>query len=704
MAKHILSKILFSTLFISTVLVSCRYDPDKFLKPKLTHESVLPVAHGRVTPLDNLEKQDTNIKKNPDGSFRLLFDQEISNIAFDSLVKIPPFNLNYANKLKSVVVNNLSQQVQISLGTLLQNADPSIRDSIYAHNANLYPFPPIDLDKNQIAPQSITIQDIKIINLEDGAATFTFTNNFPVAISPYHIEMYNQDNNELIADIVKYMPPNSQGDTTISFANKSIHQTILVYSSATIPGSTGNPVLIDTGATVELKILMNNLKASSGIAKISNIDGNKITSTQNFTVDVGDSIRLKELLFKRGFLALTEESFLRGGLDVNMELLSIYNESGTLKVNFTVPGSDGFTPGVGSKEVDLTPYTFTLLKDSVGIPNILPVTVSGQYAVDEDGYSEFNTLTDSVNANIKIDSIQFKKVTGFFGLISKDITQSTNIIDSTQDFLHYLKGAKIAFDSVDFTLQLRSTLGVSAKADLVLKSVNAIDNTTVILSDSKTLEKATENPSKTGPVETITNISLDKSKMAELISNIPKRIESNVHVLVNDGVPISDDANFLYDVSSLKGSLHVEAPFSLSISNLIADTSVTIDKALTIPALADDIEGGEFILLLENQFPVSLNISLTLLDSVKGKLQDLVLVPQTIPAAEPEGERVKKAVYQKISIPFDQPLIQNLKKLKTIQFKATVNTSSSTKGVKFYSDYFLSFKLVADNVKLRLKK
>lgn len=701
MIKYKITSFYLSVIVISIIITGCRFDKDKILQlPRTNHHDILPIAFGKVTPLDSLEKQDSNIVRNMDGSFKYVLKQDISEVKFDTLVDIPTVNLTYSSKMPKFILADITTSTSTSLDQMLEKGNSTVRDSLRAHNGENYPFPAFSLPEGTADDQLITFGDIKYVTLDAGTATFTLTNGLPVPILPYTIKLINQIDNSVFIDITKNINPGETITEIVDLKDRTINQILIVRIAAEMPGSGGTPVPIDTGAKVRMDVAFSGLEARSGLAKIPNSDINKLKVDQKFNIDIENGIILNQITFLSGDLKIKENSYLKVPLNLKLTLPSITNAGNPLSLDLNIPKANGSTPGVDEKTVDLIPYTFTLDLDSISnIFKVVPVTITGDFVPDAEGYVEFDVPSDSLVAIITMENIKFNKVTGFFGNKIENIENITPVLDSTSELIGTIRkvfgeSGYIALDSVFMKIVLENSLGVSGGADLDFTSYNALNNNTVNVKDSKTLVSA--NDLGNAPETVISTFILDPKSMAQLVSNIPKTIVSKIKIEINKDVPADRNANFIYSTSKIKGVFEIEVPLSLVANDLAYGDTVETSVGYPLDKIIEYFTSGNLKLTINNTFPFKLDIGLAFLDSTYTKLQDLVLVPNTIDAGVSTTNKVTIPTKSVINIPVSLDLLKNLQKTKFIFFKATINSGSKISGMKLYSDYFVDFKIIAD--------
>jgi len=111
----------------------------------------------------------------------------------------------------------------------------------------------------------------------------------------------------------------------------------------------------------------------------------------------------------------------------------------------------------------------------------------------------------------------------------------------------------------------------------------------------------------------------------------------------------------------------------------------------------DPISDGEFIVRVENKFPLSSDLQMYLMDGGYNITDSLFA--NTLVAAAPVdvNDRVTQPITTELSISVDANKIQLLKNAQYIKFKANFNSVPSASGrLQFYSDYYMLLKMIAD--------
>jgi hypothetical protein len=369
-------------------------------------------------------------------------------------------------------------------------------------------------------------------------------------------------------------------------------------------------------------------------------------------------------------------------------------------VNIDVPARVGNTPGIYSKEFDLSGYVIDLTGAKGSKVNTIYTSIQvaiSPLAPDTVEVTPFDSL---IIDNIFSDIIP-KYAKGYLG-------QNIIEVPPTQTDLSFFDrmGGTIKLEAVKFDLSLDNYIGVDARATLKsLKAINTRTNTTVSLKTATTainINRATENgPLSVTPSHASFPLTTSNSNLKEMLENLPNKMEYQMNVNMNPMGNISGSNDFIYTDHLINGYLDMRIPLSFIATNL------TLSSVLNLNISGDNrnIKDGRLTLFAANGFPFDASIQLYTLNE-NGSIKDSVIeTPTTIVQAPVDAQlKVTGKRLTKLTIPVSHNKISLLYDNKKIMLRVKFNTAAQPKYIKIYSDYSMDIKLTGDfNYTLQLQ-
>ena len=672
------NKISVLLLFIFIIISSsCKHELET---PSWDVDIITPLVTTHVT-IDKINIEDSllEIQSNDSGLVSLVFNDNLSDINFDSLINIDTQVPGKTERLESINFPTINISDTITLGDLISTIPLG---SILFPNGGTASIPSLP---NAISSDTFNInasEYFETMTLIDGILIFEIKNKLPTDISNVDCSLINSINQNIIAsfNFPLILSGSSQIDT-VQLTGLTIDKNIdAVINNIDVNASNGN-VSINYSDGLISKIKLKNLQIDEATAYFP-----KQELSQNLTetsFDLGDA-QITEIGIKTGL--------------VNIHLVSTIQDTG--RIIYTIP---------------------SLSKN--GIPfsteKIVPTTINGEstiyqfnfedYVLDLKGksgriggdtvntiYSELYTYIDSTGELVtlnKEDSFYYhtefiftpKYALGYLG--TDTISIGPEIIES--NIFNNIISGELDLDKTKLSIEIENYFG--ADATLVFKNLESInsntgESSTPILDQNGNnfighnyeINRAILNSisPEANISATNTSIVLDSDDMLNIL---PDKINTSFDVYLNPNGP-SSIQDFLFTDYPLDASIQLKIPLNLIANNLqLLDTAeIDIDDN-------ENIEIEKVFLKIENGFPINCNVNIIFLDNNQNVIDTLFKNQQIISAVSEDNLVIEK------SISLLESENVNLNNVSRIIFDATFLTEDINNHVSIYNDYSIDF-------------
>ena len=672
------NKLVFILLFICFIITNaCKHELET---PSWDVDIITPLVTTQIT-IDKINIEDSllEIQSNDSGLVSLVFNDNLSDINFDTLINIDTQVPGKTERLESINFPTINISDTITLGDLISTIPLG---SILFPNGGTASIPFLP---NAISSDTFNInasEYFETMTLIDGILIFEIKNKLPTDISNVDCSLINSINQNIIAsfNFPLILSGSSQIDT-VSLSGLTIDKDIeAVINNVDVNASNGN-VSINYSDGLISKIKLKNLQIDEATAYFPEQE-----LSQNLT----------ETSFNLGDAQITEIG-IKTGL-VNIHFVSTIQDTG--RIIYNIP---------------------SLTKN--GIPfsteKIVPTTINGastiyqfnfeDYVLDLKGksgriggdtvntiYSELYTYIDSTGELVtlnKEDSFYYhtefiftpKYALGYLG--TDTISIGPEIIES--NIFNNIISGELDLDKTKLSIEIENYFG--ADATLVFKNLESInsntgESSTPILDQNGNnfighnyeINRAILNSisSETNISATNTSIVLDSDDMLNIL---PDKINTSFDVYLNPNGP-SSIQDFLFTDYPLDASIQLKIPLNLIANNLqLLDTAeIDIDDN-------ENIEIEKVFLKIENGFPINCNVNIIFLDNNQNVIDTLFKNQQIISAVSEDNLVIEK------SISLLESENVNLENVSRIVFDAIFLTEDINNHVSIYNDYSIDF-------------
>lgn len=419
------------------------------------------------------------------------------------------------------------------------------------------------------------------------------------------------------------------------------------------------------------------------------------------TLDINNTgIKLSRFDVKQGKLRCTLKSTLSQRLIIRYYIPKATKSGLMLEFIDTLPGAatSGDTV-VLVRDFTIDDYQIDLTGDNGDDFNSLTAykdisTIAGDPSVlITNGQTVFKTETELIE-------ITPNYAKGYLG------QYSFNNNNSQSDFnqLQLIRSGLIDVENIDLKLTFHNTIGADISfKPIEIKATNTRTGQMFVLTHSTigttiNINRAIENASIINPI-TESNYSFSitsgNSNIEQFLELIPDQISLLSDLNLNPYGNTSGYTDFFYYNYPPYIQMQLNMPLKFSATNLLLVD--TIDNPFANLDILDPISDGEFIVRVENKFPLESNLQLYTLDGA-GNITDSVFA-NTVIAAPPVNamNRVEQALTTDLIIQITAAKIQQLKSASKLKLIATFNTQPSVAGrLQFYSDYYMLIRMIAD--------
>lgn len=682
-----LNFILCSILILLTV-VSCNRKREL---PGFDTDVLLPLAHTTI----GLNKliADSEAVVNSDKSMDIVYRYPLYNYSIKDILVVPDTSVTVSAKLSTANLSNsfITQRITLgqiakNLGTtgqliVLLNGQTTVVPAIPTNNANQI----TDIDANSFFQEA---------DLITGFLDVSIFNDLPIPVSDLEFNVKNKVGGQLVfTDTFSLIPPGVTITRTYDLAGKHIEgnlQGTLVKIGS--PGSSGNPVPIDTSKAIVMQLKVRNLTASHAIARFPKQD--LIVVDDTVIYDLGQA-KIRSMLIRSGKVKMQMYSTLQDTLFIDYKIPSALKNSDTVHMFLKVPPAVSGSVQNVVQEVDLAGYTINLQGRSGSAFNSFWNIFKA--SIDSSGKLMPLSSTDSVWIRYGLYDIVPQFVEGYLGQDTINIGPTK----STLDLFSKITSGSIDLKDVKMDLTVENGIGAAASINFdYLYSKNTSKGTNISLTSTLlTTPFSIARANRVGYVAKSQTSSLSlttsNSNLKPFIENLPDEVYYKFTAYIN---PFGNQGyiDFIDYDSKLVANLDVQMPLAFKASQLtLCDTTAF---SLGASTNTSGIDKGKLNFIFENDYPISLNAKLYFLNDkneiIDSVFSDIgaVIAPGVLNLSTGRTNAAAKSI---VSVNIDAARYDRLKMATKIIIKAAMTTSGSD-HVKIYSDYQLKLKLTGE--------
>jgi hypothetical protein len=662
-----MNKIILLTL-CTLLFFSCKHELES---PTWDVDMIVPLVHSQMNIDNMLSDSNLNIVENDEGYISLIYQEDLLNINYDSLITLETKSEEKSIRIDSVKFNDVVIEQIITIGSVITELP---------FGTILFP----DGSQREIPAMAGIVQNDTIpidasdyfqtMTLYNGMLNLKLTNGFPTDISNVSFSLYNATNLNLIATF--FTPLIESGNSfseSVSIAGETLDYIMVgIINNMDIEASNGL-VPINYSDAMSTKISITEIQIMEATAYFPNQLLHEENVEQSFKLG---SARLTEIGIKEGTVTINAQSTLPDTGTIIYAIPSLSKNGVSFETSVKVPPN---TNGVMTKYVfDFSGYTMDL---------------TGQ--IDREGGDTVNTIYATLAAYLdstgeletihQIDSFYLFNEYSFtpeyaLGYIGGDTLENgPENIDT--DVFKFISSGTVNLEKVEMSIAVVNYIG--ADAALVINDLSASNTTTTVsaaIDNTKLhhIPRATLNSNGTiTPTNTI--IALQADEMLEIF---PNKLTTHSTIYLNpDGE--ASTADFLYTEQPMKATLGIEIPLSFIANNLALSKTSDLET--------DNIDEIEVLYItIENGLPLEANLILVALDDAN-QIIDTLISNNTILAAMTNAQGIVTQNRTSV-IEIKNTDLQGMSK---IQSTAIFNTESQTDFVRIYDNYTMDIILSA---------
>ena len=662
-----MNKIILLTVF-TLLFFACKHELEK---PTWDVDMIVPLVHSQMNIDNIISDSNLNLIENGEGFISLIFEQDLLNINYDSLIILETKSEEKTIRIDSVNFNDVVIEQIITIGSVINELPfgtilfPSGSQTEIPYMEGIVQNDTIPIDASEY---------FETMTLYNGMLNLKLKNGFPTDISNVIFSLYNATNQNLIATFS--IPLIESGDTyseSISIAGETLDYIMLgIIKNMDVDASNGG-VTIDYMDAITTEISITEIKIMEATAYFPNQLLHEEKVEQSFELG---SARLTEIGIKEGTVTINALSTLPDTGTIIYAIPSLSKNGVSFETKVKVPPN---TNGV------MTQFTFNFdgytmdLKGKNGRNG--GDTVNTIYATLEaylDSTGELETIH-------RVDSFYLFNEYHFtpeyaIGYIGQDTIENAPEIIET-DVFDFMSSGTVDLEKVEISILVVNYIG--ADAALVLNEISASNTTTTVnatINNSEIHHISRAILNSNGTISpTNTTIALQADEMLEIF---PNKLTTHSTIYLNpDGESIT--ADFLFIKQPLKATLGVEIPLSFIAKNL--ELSKTSDLE------TENIEEFEILYVtIKNGLPLEANLLLIALDDAN-QIIDTLINNNTILAAITNAEG--NVTENRTSIIEIKNI--DLSGMSKIQSIAVFNTVSETDFIRIYDSYTMDITLSA---------
>lgn len=354
-------------------------------------------------------------------------------------------------------------------------------------------------------------------------------------------------------------------------------------------------------------------------------DGSQVPPI-NYTENIvfSSPVEIDTLVLKNGNLTLTLENTFEHNLNVSIEFPSFLNENNQpLVSNFNIPASNGSTPVVRSRNINLTNYTLDMVHGTQN-HSTFPIEATINFDLISGNSS---STSDELVINAQISQLAFKKFIGYLG--------QSNLLDLELDtidinlFKNFISG-NFFLSNPFLDIDIYNSYGIPTELEFELLKSRNPDKNPAEINVQLPNNPISLNSSPSFKTDS-TNIQLtnSNSNIDDVVSSLLKHIIYDAKAEFNPNG--SSTRNYLTDTSKIGLEVYFRLPFEGYASDFFLIDTIDFNFEGV-----DELESGLIKLYCENTFPIDVEIQVYFVDSsyqVIDSLFDATIDKEVIKAA-----------------------------------------------------------------------
>ena len=656
-------------ILISFFLIfSCKHEIEN---ARWDVDLILPIMYSNMDINMMLTDSNIIISENDEGYVSLIFNQNFIDLNLDTLINIDTTADEQTHKLDSVTFEDIIIPDTSTIGELINSLPggslifPNGTTMVINNLPNIITEDTINIDASEY---------FQTMNLYKGNLIIEIKNGFPTDVSDVEMTIINPSNQNIIASF--FFPIILSGETKIDSADiggKILDENIIAIVNNLSINESNGPVTINYGDAIITTIKMTDIGITEATAIFPEQQLTEKLKEHNFSFGTA---QIKEIGIKEGTVSVNVSSTLPNGK-------MIYNIP-SLKKN-GIPFSSGEMIVPKSTSNNLTTFTFdfegyildlTGEDGRLGGDTVNTIYTESYTFIDSTGILETINSTDSFYSYIDFD-LSPEYALGFLG--QDTIEYGPEEIDIS--LFKNMSATLLNLEETELSIKINNYIG--ADIGVKINTLTGINNNTGetasigtdqngnnVIGHNYKINRATINNVSISPSEK--NIIMNSDQIIEIL---PNYIQSSANFYLNpDGQQNTDD--FLYPEFPIEAELNMEIPLSL-----IAEELILIDTNEININDEEDIDLEKIYITIENEFPLSGEINLLLMDEAEIIIDTLLGSTKFLAGIQQDDGSV---IPTKSTIELENIDLSNVSSIISI---SKFSTEPLNEFVKIYSDY-----------------
>ena len=656
---------------LSTILLfACKHELER---PTWDVDMIIPLVHSQMSIDDLLSElnSDSNFVYNEVGFISLIYEQDLINVNYDSLINLETKSEEKTIRIDSVNFNDVVINQTITIESLINNIpfgnflfpDGSQREIPALSGAVKNDTIPIDASEY-----------FQTMTLYNGMLNLKLKNGFPTDISNVSFSLFNTTNQNLIATFsTPLIESGSTYTESVSIAGETLDNIMVgIINNMDIENSNGEVIINYTDAA-STEISITEIKIMEATAYFPNQLLHEEKVEQSFELG---SARLTEIGIKEGTVIVNALSTLPDTGTIIYAIPSLSKNGISFDTILKIPPN---TNGVTTKFLfNFDGYNMNLTgkENRSGGDTVNTIYASLEAYLDSTG--ELETI-HQVDSFFLFNEYQFTPEYAI-GYIGQD-TLENNPENIDTDIFNFISSGSIDLEKVAVSISIDNYIGADAAIQFNdLSGRNTTTNLSAAIDNSQVYDILRANlNSDESIIKTNTTIVLEADKILEIM---PDKLSTHSSVYLNPNGEASTP-DFLYTEYPLEASLGVEIPLSFIASNLVFSKISDLET--------DNIEELETLYItLKNGLPFEAKLLLIALD-INDQVIDTIIKNNLIIGAitNMEGNVTESSVsvIEIENIDFSE--------IRKIRSTAIFNTSNQTDFVRIKNNYTMDITLSA---------
>lgn len=663
------------------VLCSCR-------KEKFTSESnwITPVLETELSLGDIIP--DSLSRTNSDNSIDIVYETSYGVSSVSDIVQIPDTVEVSEVSLSSLTLDDRSF---IDTLTLLELYPAS---ALFHNQTTTLPGQDIQTEEGTVV--DVTEEFFTTATFVSGFIDITIFNDLPVVAEVLEFELRNDDDKSVIVNgVFNNLQPNSSVSDSYSLADKKVNGILELIVKRVKTLDSDGPVLVDVYKGIRTEISVRDLKPKSATA---------IFPAQNL-IDKKDEIEyyfggaeFTQVKLKSGFIKLKVESTVEEAIVLDYSLPNSFKngEPGTpLSKTWTVPPAKKGEKIFVEEMFPIGGYTIYFWgKSNLENPTFNHVYTELIARIEYSGILRTLSLEDKIRVELGLVDLIPELIIGDPGRheLSSNDTVGLKLFDNIS--------GDLSLEDAKMNLNFYNSFGIETLLDVKeIKGQNTRNAKSLKLISSELLnpillKKAVNNPPL---VAYEYDVVLDKSNsnLKQFLELMPNKLMPEIEAVVRPNGTINQN-DFAFDVSELLVNIRFEMPLKFGLDNLTVAVNESV--AFFSDEKVDNIKGGQLILKLINDFPISGRIKMVFKDEMGEQLFELFSgdnYEMTAAEVDPQTNKTKAPIESELIATITKNQAKQLSQIKSVDLEVYLNTEDAKRHLMF-SDYTINAKLISD--------